>query len=89
LKIVPLTAIRFAAASYVVIYHTVYASGVAQAAWFSRFISFGETAVSLFFILSGYILAYVYLRPEKPFAARASGSRGLHESILYSFCPFS
>lgn len=60
-KILPLTSARFFAAIYVVVYHTIEFSGIRTPDYVNRFISLGETSVSFFFILSGYILASVYL----------------------------
>lgn len=34
--------------------------------WWGKFLNMGYTAVSFFFVLSGYILSVVYLRHEKP-----------------------
>ena len=80
-KIHPLTSLRFFAAFYVVIFHTLgnlvrgrFLPGNidtphpadALPNFGSRFLSLGFVSVSFFFLLSGYILAIVYLRREKP-----------------------
>ncbi len=62
-KILPLTSLRFFAAFYVLLFHL-----SRQIAWlsppsfFGRFISLGYTAVSFFFVLSGFVLALAYLQ---------------------------
>jgi peptidoglycan/LPS O-acetylase OafA/YrhL len=76
-KIHPLTSMRFFAALYVVLYHTLgnlavgrFLPGVTEIVvpsqanpnFGSRFISLGLISVSFFFLLSGYILGVVYLR---------------------------
>jgi peptidoglycan/LPS O-acetylase OafA/YrhL len=64
-RIGPLTTIRFAAAIFVVFYHTLpRPHGGPSAAVLSSLLNLGYTAVSLFFVLSGFILAVVY--PELP-----------------------
>jgi peptidoglycan/LPS O-acetylase OafA/YrhL len=60
-KIAPLTSARFAAAFYVILFHTAYASGFRLPAWFKAVISLGGASVSFFFVLSGFVLASVYL----------------------------
>ena len=55
-----LTSLRFFAAIYVAVYHIASGHGLAKARVLERFISSGYTGVSLFFILSGFILAYNY-----------------------------
>ncbi len=60
--ILPLTGIRFLAASYVVMFHTkipalLYRSGHD---WAGNFFNNGYLAVTFFFLLSGFILAYTY-----------------------------
>ena len=65
-KVAPLTSARFIAALYVVVFHTVYASGYKLSPWFKSFVNLGETSVSFFFVLSGYILGIVYLRTGNP-----------------------
>lgn len=61
-----LTSLRIFAASIVVLYH--FKTNVALPEWVLGPLEFGQTGVDLFFMLSGFILAYVY-RPQ--FAARA------------------
>jgi peptidoglycan/LPS O-acetylase OafA/YrhL len=66
-KILPLTSLRFFAAFLVVIQHTVdHPASTYHLLWWGKFLNMGYTAVSFFFVLSGYILAIVYLRHEKP-----------------------
>ncbi len=66
-KIHALTSLRFFAALYVVLYHAFppvfpnYGETLV-----GRFFSLGYVSVSFFFLLSGYILAVVYLRKELP-----------------------
>jgi peptidoglycan/LPS O-acetylase OafA/YrhL len=56
-----LTSVRFLAASHVVLYHFVSLSGLP---WFvAGIVGSGYTGVSFFFVLSGFVLAYNYLRP--------------------------
>ena len=58
-----LTGIRFFAAFHVVLYHNFYLLNFKEGEvpqWIENFISKGEAAVSFFFILSGFILSYVY-----------------------------
>ncbi len=65
-QILPLTSMRFFAAFYVVLFHTLGAilpAAQTTATAVGRLISLGYVSVSLFFVLSGYILAVVYLRP--------------------------
>jgi peptidoglycan/LPS O-acetylase OafA/YrhL len=84
-KIHPLTSLRFFAAFFVVLYHTLgnlvrgrFLPGNidtphpadALPNFGSRFLSLGFVSVSFFFLLSGYILAIVYLRREKPIDRR-------------------
>jgi peptidoglycan/LPS O-acetylase OafA/YrhL len=76
-KIHPLTSLRFFAAMYVVIYHTLgnlvvgkFVPGYVEIPlpsealphFANRLLSLGFISVSFFFLLSGYILAVVYLR---------------------------
>lgn len=63
-KIHALTSMRFFAAFYVVLFHTLGQAFGPQIAgtWIERFTALGYIAVSFFFLLSGYILAVVYLR---------------------------
>lgn len=67
-KIPALTSLRFFAALHVVLYHT---AGFSFPILFAiplmrEFISVGNIAVGFFFLLSGYILSYVYLQSGKP-----------------------
>jgi peptidoglycan/LPS O-acetylase OafA/YrhL len=59
-KILPLTSLRFFAAFYVVLFHTgipfIHTFGVT-----GNWLGTGYISVSFFFVLSGYILAFVYL----------------------------
>ena len=64
-KLDTLTSLRFFAASMVFLFH--YARGFADAPdWFMSLTSHGFAAVTFFFVLSGFILAYSYLDDEKP-----------------------
>jgi len=57
-----LTGLRFFAASYIIIFHTGLAAATLQhhIPLLPRFLSNGYLAVTLFFVLSGFILAYNY-----------------------------
>lgn len=57
-----LTGLRFFAALQVFLFH----SSWRFASRFSRVIDFGASAVSLFFVLSGFIIAYAYLDETRP-----------------------
>jgi peptidoglycan/LPS O-acetylase OafA/YrhL len=58
-----LTGLRFAAAMQVLLYH-VYAPGSAGApGWVRALVGSGYVGVGLFFVLSGFVLAYNYLGP--------------------------
>ena len=63
-KILPLTSVRFFAALYVMLFHTVpgIPSHTGQHGMVSRTLALGYVGVSFFFLLSGFILAVVYLR---------------------------
>jgi peptidoglycan/LPS O-acetylase OafA/YrhL len=63
-KIHALTSLRFFAAFYVVLFHTVSLGfgSLAKGTLAERTLSLGYISVSFFFLLSGYILAMVYLR---------------------------
>jgi peptidoglycan/LPS O-acetylase OafA/YrhL len=62
-KIHALTSLRFFAAFYVVLYHTYpYAFPHTAGTLIANIFSIGYISVSFFFLLSGYILAMVYLR---------------------------
>jgi peptidoglycan/LPS O-acetylase OafA/YrhL len=64
-KLNTLTSLRFFAAGLVFLYH--YARGIPGAPkWFLSLSSHGFAAVTFFFVLSGFILAYSYLDEEKP-----------------------
>lgn len=70
--ILPLTSIRFFAAIYVVFLHSAMLSHHLDTyTWRGRFIRSGYTAVGFFFVLSGYILAHVYLNSGRSFNRRA------------------
>lgn len=56
-----LTGLRFFAALAVVLYHETSPHFDGAPAWLERYLSSGYVSVSLFFVLSGYILAYNYL----------------------------
>jgi peptidoglycan/LPS O-acetylase OafA/YrhL len=63
-EIKELTGIRFFAAFHVIFFHNFYISGTIvdhTPAFIKRFFSFGDSAVAFFFILSGFILSYVYV----------------------------
>jgi len=69
--ILPLTSVRFLAASYVVIHHSaLWTNQLHTDTWLGRFERNGFVAVSFFFVLSGYILAHVYLNQEDAFDKR-------------------
>src|ERR1700712_5707681 len=67
-----LTSLRFFAALYVVLYHslTPMVSGIEKHAFVQRAISLGYASVSFFFFLSGYILAVAYLRTGRDLRMR-------------------
>jgi len=65
-KVAPLTSARFLAALYVILFHTAYDSGFSMPHWFRTFLSLGNASVSFFFVLSGYILATVYMGRNGP-----------------------
>lgn len=67
-RIHPLTALRFFAALFVVLFHTlaIFFPSVRPHQGLGRLFSLGYISVSFFFFLSGYILAFVYLRRSKP-----------------------
>lgn len=69
-EVMPLTSLRFFAAFYVLLYHTLRGPFSLGHGAFSRLIDTGNVSVSFFFTLSGYILALVYLTQGKPVARR-------------------
>jgi peptidoglycan/LPS O-acetylase OafA/YrhL len=71
-QIYPLTSLRFFAAFLVVLHHTVegVAPRVLRPGWLNRLHQYTGATVLLFFILSGYVLAVVYLEPGKPISKR-------------------
>jgi peptidoglycan/LPS O-acetylase OafA/YrhL len=69
-KIAPLTSARFLAALYVVVFHTAYNSGFWLPHWLTAILRMGSYSVSFFFVLSGYILATVYLGGKRQFALK-------------------
>jgi peptidoglycan/LPS O-acetylase OafA/YrhL len=63
-----LTGLRFFAAFHVVLFHQIFLLGTATEdlpQWVRNVISHGDAAVTLFFILSGFILSYVYIEKEE------------------------
>jgi peptidoglycan/LPS O-acetylase OafA/YrhL len=58
-----LTGVRFLAALHVMAFH--YAPRESAPAWLHRFLECGPSSVTLFFILSGFILAYSYLGAQE------------------------
>ena len=69
--LLPLTSVRFFAALYVVLLHSVaWSNHLDTSSWFGRFLRTGYTAVGFFFVLSGYILAHVYLDTDLAFDRR-------------------
>lgn len=56
-----LTQLRFFAAMYVVIFHYGIATAANHATWIFNIQSAGYIAVGLFFVLSGFVLAYTYM----------------------------
>jgi len=75
-KIHALTSLRFFAALLVVLYHTIWFefTSLTHSSLLGRFFDLGLTAVSFFYLLSGYILAVVYLR----------SNQSLHTSAFYA-----
>lgn len=68
MPILPLTSIRFFAAMYIVLLHSVlWTQHIDTSTWIGRFLRTGYTAVGFFFVLSGYILTHVYLDTSRPF----------------------
>ena len=65
--ILPLTSVRFFAASYIVLLHSfLWTNHLYTSTWTGRFIRNGYVAVGFFFVLSGYILAHVHLNIDRP-----------------------
>jgi peptidoglycan/LPS O-acetylase OafA/YrhL len=62
-QIRPLTALRFIAAVYVVLFHTAPA-GLRSVT--PKFLDLGYCSVSFFFLLSGFVLAIAYLQRPIP-----------------------
>ncbi len=60
----PLTGLRFVAAIWVVLYHAVETLVPGASGLVSRLLSHGYLGVSLFFVLSGFILTYTYIDPS-------------------------
>lgn len=68
IEIRELTGIRFFAAFHVLLFHNYYLIGDwgrSTPAFMKNIFSFGDSAVAFFFILSGFILSYVYITPDK------------------------
>jgi peptidoglycan/LPS O-acetylase OafA/YrhL len=92
-KVHPLTSIRFFAAFYVVLYHTRW--GVTPGSALDQSLSMGTASVSFFFLLSGYILALVYLRDGQPvpkrkfYVARFARIYPLYFASLVADTPFA
>ena len=59
-----LTGLRFVAAMHVVLFHTAMPYLAGAPGWLRGFVGNGFVGVSLFFVLSGFILAYNYLDGE-------------------------
>jgi peptidoglycan/LPS O-acetylase OafA/YrhL len=69
--ILPLTSVRFLAAFYVVLHHSnLWIWGLDSSTFLGRFLRSGHVAVGFFFVLSGFILALVYLDTDRPFNRR-------------------
>lgn len=64
-EVLPLTSLRFVAALYVLLFHTLREAFGLHTGAAVRLIGAGYVSVSFFFTLSGYILAYVYLSQGK------------------------
>jgi peptidoglycan/LPS O-acetylase OafA/YrhL len=60
-RLAGLTWLRFPAALYILFFHMTAGQGLLWASpWFRQFASVGYVSVSLFFILSGFVLVYTY-----------------------------
>jgi peptidoglycan/LPS O-acetylase OafA/YrhL len=70
-----LTGLRFVAAAHVLSYHTTSWSGWSAGA-FRNIVGTGYVAVAFFFVLSGFILAYVHAPPEGPGGPRERRGEG-------------
>lgn len=96
-KIHALTSMRFFAAFYVVLYHTLGQAFGREIAgtWIERVNALGYIAVSFFFLLSGYILAIVYLhegatvRKRSFYAARFARIYPLFLVTLFADIPYA
>jgi len=92
-KIHALTSIRFFAAFYVVLFHTQW--GITPGSALDQFLSMGAASVCFFFLLSGYILALVYLREGQPvprrkfYVARFARIYPLYFASLVADTPFA
>ncbi len=62
-RIDPLTSIRFVAAILVVFYHI----GGVKIPLVASFMSFAPYVITFFFVLSGFVMTFVYYRPGAPF----------------------
>ncbi|WP_260706222.1 acyltransferase family protein [Edaphobacter flagellatus] len=68
-KVLPLTSIRFFAAFSVLLYHSLATLPVGSP-FFRAVLGYGYVNVSFFFMLSGFILAIVYLKDDRPIEKR-------------------
>ncbi len=59
-QLLPLTGLRFVAAWLVVVYHFGQPLAAHQPAWLLSIVQHGYVGVGLFFVLSGFILTYIY-----------------------------
>jgi peptidoglycan/LPS O-acetylase OafA/YrhL len=58
-----LTGLRYVAAMQVLLYHVYFPASAAAPGWVRALLGSGYVGVSLFFVLSGFVLAYNYLEP--------------------------